>query len=109
MDLGSLNGTLLNGEPISVAGRTRGHAYRLSSDDILQLGSHTKVKVSTFPRDLLQPSFGSLLATTVPRSLVMPKARIPSFNSLLSPKVRHCVWLCPVVVSLVDEQPSSGA
>ena len=37
-DLGSLNGTLLNGEPISVAGRKRGRDYRLSSDDILQVG-----------------------------------------------------------------------
>jgi hypothetical protein len=37
-DLGSLNGTLLNGEPISVAGRKRGRDYRLSTDDILQVG-----------------------------------------------------------------------
>ncbi len=36
-DLGSLNGTLLNGEPISQA-RKRGRDYRLSSDDILQVG-----------------------------------------------------------------------
>ena len=35
-DLGSLNGTLLNGEPISQA-RRRGRDYRLSSDDILQV------------------------------------------------------------------------
>jgi len=37
-DLGSLNGTLLNGEPISVGGRKRGRDYRLSADDILQVG-----------------------------------------------------------------------
>lgn len=44
-DLGSLNGTLLNGEPISVAGRKRGRDYRLSSDDILQArGSQYKVQ-----------------------------------------------------------------
>ena len=36
-DLGSLNGTLLNGEPISVGGRKRGRDYRLSADDILQV------------------------------------------------------------------------
>ena len=36
-DLGSLNGTLLNGEAISVAGRKRGRDYRLSTDDILQV------------------------------------------------------------------------
>jgi hypothetical protein len=37
-DLGSLNGTLLNGDPIGVAGRKRGRDYRLSTDDILQVG-----------------------------------------------------------------------
>ena len=55
VDCGSLNGTMLNGDPISLPNRQPGRAYRLSSDDILQLGTHTKVKVSTFPRDLLDP------------------------------------------------------
>lgn len=136
-DLGSLNGTLLNGEPISVAGRKRGSDYRLSSDDILQvggvgevragvgllvrrahaghtqgrrppsnhvpatitstvqpwkattnpcpvplhpppqLGSFTKIKVSTFPRDLLDPlqsRCGSLPGQCATRA---PRLRLP--------------------------------
>ena len=36
VDCGSLNGTTLNGEPISTPNRQPGRAYRLSSDDILQ-------------------------------------------------------------------------
>ena len=43
-DLGSLNGTVLNGVAISGAGRRRGREYRLSSDDIIQLGSLTRLK-----------------------------------------------------------------
>ncbi|KFM23932.1 Protein phosphatase 2C 70 [Auxenochlorella protothecoides] len=87
-DLGSLNGTLLNGEPISVGARQRGPDYRLSSDDILQLGSYTKIKVSTFPRDLLNPkdTHGSLPVGSLPKSLSMPKHRVMSFGSLTSPK-----------------------
>lgn len=50
-DAGSLNGTLLNGTRISVAGRRRGAAYRLNSDDLLQLGTSTAIKV---------PSWGAL-------------------------------------------------
>lgn len=44
-DAGSLNGTLLNGTRISVPGRRRGAAYRLNSDDLLQLGTSTAIKV----------------------------------------------------------------
>lgn len=44
-DAGSLNGTLLNGTRISAAGRRRGAAYRLNSDDLLQLGTSTAIKV----------------------------------------------------------------
>ena len=44
-DAGSLNGTLLNGTRISIAGRRRGAAYRLNSDDLLQLGTSTAIKV----------------------------------------------------------------
>ena len=177
VDCGSLNGTTLNGEPISTPNRQPGRAYRLSSDDILQaspgvgagappawgskarvgwllawwaaavhprsspppppsqLGTHTKIRISTFPRDLLDPMqqrHGSLpgarrapppqailaapacapphgtappvhmrgtsplLAAvgSMPKSLTMPKHRIPSFTSLLSPKARRA-WLAP--------------
>ena len=45
-DAGSLNGTLLNGTRISIAGRRRGAAYRLNSDDLLQLGTSTAIKVT---------------------------------------------------------------
>lgn len=44
-DAGSLNGTMLNGTRISVAGRKRSAAYRLNSDDLLQLGTSTAIKV----------------------------------------------------------------
>lgn len=43
-DVGSLNGTMLNGIPISIAGRQRGAAHRLDNDALLQLGS-TVIKV----------------------------------------------------------------
>lgn len=45
-DIGSLNGTMLNGITISAESRCRGREFRLSSDDILQLGSYSRVKVS---------------------------------------------------------------
>lgn len=111
-DLGSLNGTRLNGELISVAStsipqittggggtsssiptpsRRRGEDVSLSSDDILQLGSYTQIKVSMFPRDLLNPNhiLGSLPNSCLPNSslprsltLLTAKHRIPSFTSL---------------------------
>ncbi|KAK9829211.1 hypothetical protein WJX72_004520 [[Myrmecia] bisecta] len=51
-DVGSLNGTVLNGRTISTSNRRRGRNYRLSSDDILQLGSATRIKVSYCPVEL---------------------------------------------------------
>jgi len=53
-DAGSLNGTLLNGTRISVPGRKRSAAYRLNSDDLLQLGTATAIKVLYMPRELLE-------------------------------------------------------
>jgi pSer/pThr/pTyr-binding forkhead associated (FHA) protein len=47
-DLGSLNGTLLNGFRISCNHRRRSKEHRLSSDDIVQFGSSTRVKVAFF-------------------------------------------------------------
>lgn len=44
-DAGSLNATALNGQRISAGGRQLGQEHRLSSDDILQLGSATCIKV----------------------------------------------------------------
>ncbi len=97
-DLGSLNGTLLNGEPIGAGARARGRAYRVGTDDVLQLGSATQVKVAVFPREMLPGArasvdggggAGALLpAGSLPRSLTMPKRRrVPSFSSLLSPRI----------------------
>ena len=43
-DVGSLNGTTLNGRTISTNNRRRGREHRLSSDDLLQLGSYTKLR-----------------------------------------------------------------
>ena len=92
-DLGSLNGTQLNGETISGVSRERGEQYRLCTDDIILLGTVTKLKVSVFPREMLpENSFDrslslSLGPNSLPRSLTMPKHRIPSFTSLLTPKI----------------------
>lgn len=82
VDVGSLNGSLVNNVPINVGKGHRGKEVRLSTDDILQLGSLTKIKVSTFPRDLLDPNdrYGSLPLGSLPRSLTMPKNRFPSLK-----------------------------
>lgn len=103
-DLGSLNGTLLNGEPISQA-RKRGRDFRLSSDDILQLGTYTKIKVSTFPREMLDTSdrHGSLPVGSLPKTLSVPKHRIPSFTSLLSPKINTTPVRKATVAAASDE------
>lgn len=47
-DMGSMNGTRLNGNFISNAARRPGKHYQLSSDDILLLGSRTAIKVGLF-------------------------------------------------------------
>lgn len=44
-DIGSLNGTRLNGTFISNTIRKPGRLHRLSTDDILLLGSRTAIKV----------------------------------------------------------------
>lgn len=44
-DMGSMNGTRLNGTFISSAARRPGKHWQLSSDDILLLGSRTAIKV----------------------------------------------------------------
>lgn len=54
MDLGSLNGTMLNDRIISTSNRKPGRALRLSSDDILQLGSRTKFKITCVPHEMTQ-------------------------------------------------------
>lgn len=131
-DLGSLNGSLLNGESItggkaspapstslgsagsatangSGAGgaRARGENFRLSTDDILQLGSATRLKVSVFPREMLPENSNeravSLSLGSFPRSLTMPKHRVPSFSSLLSPKINSSPSKHAVVAAASDE------
>ena len=57
VDLGSLNGSMLNDRIISTSNRREGRAVRLSSDDILQLGSRTKLKVTCLPHQLSQVGF----------------------------------------------------
>ncbi len=49
MDLGSLNGTMLNGTSISTPDRTQGQAHALSDGDKLELGEVTRIKVSCGP------------------------------------------------------------
>lgn len=46
-DTGSLNGTFLNGKTISTNNRKQGREHRLSSDDMMQLGSYSKVRYTT--------------------------------------------------------------
>lgn len=54
VDMGSLNGTMLNDRIISTSNRRPGRALRLSSDDIIQLGTRTKLKVTCTPHEMKQ-------------------------------------------------------
>lgn len=85
-DLGSLNGTMLNGERISP-----GMVCRLSSDDMIQLGSSTRLKILLMPEEMaISDNNGrrqSLSIESFPKSLTISKGRVPSFGSLLSPKL----------------------
>ena len=49
MDLGSLNGTTLNGRIISTSNRRRGRLWRLNDGDQLQLGVHSGIKITYLP------------------------------------------------------------
>jgi pSer/pThr/pTyr-binding forkhead associated (FHA) protein len=62
-DAGSLNGTLLNGTRISIAGRRRGAAYRLNSDDLLQLGTSTAIKARKLLACARQPATLTILGS----------------------------------------------
>jgi len=98
-DQGSLNGTYLNGETISLGHKVVGEEYRLNSDDMIQLGSSTKLKISLMPEEMVNVETRerrqSLSKESFPKTLTMPKQRAPSFNSLLSP--------------IVNSSPSSNA
>lgn len=48
-DMGSLNGTRLNGNFISNSIRKPGKTWKLNSDDILLLGHRTSIKVRQSP------------------------------------------------------------
>ncbi|KAI7846216.1 hypothetical protein COHA_000286 [Chlorella ohadii] len=76
------------------------------SRSLNHLGSFTKIKVSSFPRDLLDPlqsRCGSLPVGSMPKSLTMPKHRIPSFSSLLSPKITNTPSKKATVAAASDE------
>ncbi|KAK9810559.1 hypothetical protein WJX73_000740 [Symbiochloris irregularis] len=60
VDMGSLNGTMLNDRIISTSNRRPGRALRLSSDDIIQLGTRTKLKVTCTPHEMKEPMLPSL-------------------------------------------------
>jgi pSer/pThr/pTyr-binding forkhead associated (FHA) protein len=49
VDLGSLNGTTLNGRIISTSNRRKGRAWSLNDGDELKLGVHSVVKVTYLP------------------------------------------------------------
>lgn len=104
-DLGTLNGTRLNGELISIHGRKRGREIALASDDILQLGSLSQIKVTTFPRDLLKPGSMSISGGSLPKTLTLtPKHRIPSFTSLLSPKINSTPTVRKATVAAASDE-----
>lgn len=88
-DQGSLNGTYLNGDKISMGHKVVGEEYRLNSDDMIQLGSSTKMKISLMPEEMVNVETRerrqSLSKESFPKTLTMPKHKAPSFNSLLSP------------------------
>lgn len=85
-DQRSLNGTTLNGEKIPP-----GVLFRLSSDDMIQLGSSTRLKILLMPEEMAVSETNerrqSLSIESFPRSLTIAKGRAPSFGSLLSPKL----------------------
>jgi protein phosphatase len=85
-DQGSLNGTMLNGDRISP-----GMVCRLSSDDMIQLGSSTRLKILLMPEEMAISENNerrqSLSVESFPKSLTIAKGRVPSFASLLSPKL----------------------
>ncbi|KAK9843961.1 hypothetical protein WJX81_000542 [Elliptochloris bilobata] len=67
-DLGSLNGTSLNGRIISTSNRRPGRPWRLNDGDELLLGAHSVVRVEYLPRPGVELS--SLA--------VAPKVKVPS-------------------------------
>jgi protein phosphatase len=105
-DLGSLNGTFLNGEGISQGHKVRGDVFRLSSDDMIQLGSGTRLKVSIMPEEMAvaesQDRRHSLSMESFPRSLTISKSKVPSYTSLVSPKVSH--WQSNVIEEKVSDE-----
>ncbi|BDA43319.1 probable protein kinase and PP2C-like domain-containing protein at C-terminar half [Coccomyxa sp. Obi] len=73
MDLGSLNGSTLNGRIISTSNRRRGRLWRLNDGDQLQLGVHSGIKITYLP--LADAPMGLSLA---------PKPVLAPTNSLLT-------------------------
>ena len=49
MDLGSLNGTSLNGRIISTSNRRRGRLWRLNDGDEIKLGVRSTLKITYLP------------------------------------------------------------
>ncbi|KAK9915385.1 hypothetical protein WJX75_008481 [Coccomyxa subellipsoidea] len=73
MDLGSLNGTTLNGRIISTSNRRRGKLWRLNDGDQLQLGVQSGIKITYLP------------SADAPKGLSLgPKPVLAPTNSLLT-------------------------
>ncbi len=49
MDLGSLNGTSLNGRIISTSNRRRGRLWRLNDGDEIKIGVRSTLKITYLP------------------------------------------------------------
>ena len=106
-DQGSLNGSYLNGDRISMGHKIIGEQYRLSADDMIQLGTSTKLKISLLPHEMVEYERNerrhSLSLESFPRSLTMPKHKIPSFSSLVSPKMNSSPTRNALVAASSDE------
>lgn len=82
-DVGSLNGTLLNGVLISNEYRQPGKPHALTEGDVVEFGGSTRVLVSCFPSPPPQPRGVSLggAATASPGSAAATAAVVPSSAS----------------------------
>lgn len=90
MDLGSLNGTSLNGRIISTSNRRRGRLWRLNDGDEIKLGQRSTLKIIYLPLQgtrvyrllILTPLWLSYSSSLNPACLPVPKARVTQAKRL---------------------------
>lgn len=96
-DVGSLNGSLLNGYSISKADKQPGEPYRLRNGDVLQLGSSTHIAVAYVGRKLL-PTELHAAPVVVPEKAVQEGSEVSavtgalqSGSTLVQPRSAACL------------------